>query len=113
MTQHGCKAKAIESDKVEKAFCGQWNALNKLLIDQRLLMPIEYIAAITNVLPIKDQSKCLSKSLSQLNHVENCNSTYKMCEGHSPQVPIVHALSLSLISSMLFFKLVLLIKSYN
>ena len=85
MTQHGREAKPIESDEVEKAFRGQWNALNKLLIDQRFLMPIEYIAAITNVLSIKDQSKCLSNSSSQLNHVKICSRLTKCARAIPPK----------------------------
>ena len=57
MGQDCHKAKAIEDSTVEEAKHGQRNALDELVIDERLIVPVENVAAVPDVLPIKDQCK--------------------------------------------------------
>ena len=55
MTQVRHQAKAIECDKIEETFHGQRDALDELLVDERLLMPVEDVGAIAYVLPVDYQ----------------------------------------------------------
>ena len=55
VTEVGHEAKTIEGDEVEEAFHCQWNPLDELLVDQRLLVPVENVGSIPNVLSVHDQ----------------------------------------------------------
>ena len=57
MAQDCQEAKPIEDDTVEEAKHGQRNALYELVIDERLIVPVENVAAVPDVLPVKDQCK--------------------------------------------------------
>ena len=52
MTQVRHQAKAIECDKIEETFHCKRYALNKLLIDQGLFMPVENVCPIADILSI-------------------------------------------------------------
>ena len=51
MTEVGKEAKAIEGNEIEQAFKGQWNSLDKLLVNIWLTVPIENIGPVRYVLP--------------------------------------------------------------
>ena len=51
------EAEAIEEGAVEESQHGQRNALDELVIDETFIVPVENVAAVPNVLPIKDQCK--------------------------------------------------------
>ena len=55
------QAEAIEGNEVEKALHGQWNALYKLLLNQRLPVPVENVCPVPDVLPEQDEQKRLKK----------------------------------------------------
>ena len=55
VTQVRHQAKAIECDKIEETFHGQRDALNELLVDECLFVPVENVGAITYVLPVDYQ----------------------------------------------------------
>ena len=44
----------IKRDEVEETLHCEWDALNELLVNERLLVPVENVSSITNVLPIHD-----------------------------------------------------------
>ena len=57
MWYHCQEAKAIEDSTVEEAQHGQRNALDELVIDEPFVVPVENVAAVPDVLPVKDQCK--------------------------------------------------------
>ena len=54
MTEVGHQAEPIESHKVKETFHSEWDALDKLLVDQRLFVPVKYVRTIAYILSIDD-----------------------------------------------------------
>ena len=52
MAQVSHQAKSIECEKVEESSHSQWDPLDKLLVYQRLFVPVKYVRSIANILSI-------------------------------------------------------------
>ena len=73
MRKDSQEAKAIEDGAVEESQHGQRNALDELVIDETFIVPVENVAAIPDVLPVKDQcqseeGKCYTTQVPNAKH---------------------------------------------
>ena len=52
MTEVGHEAEAIECHKVEETSHSEWDALDELLVDKRLFVPVKYVRTVAYILSI-------------------------------------------------------------
>ena len=78
------EAEAIEGETPEQSFERQWYALNPLLFDILLHMPVENIASIGNVLPVSYQHESLDKIECQSG--EQRAATYEDGKGNASNI---------------------------